>query len=95
MADPERCSVRWLLAEFSPRSVAGRSIHVPTVVIHGDADRILPIGASGMRTAKLVKGDQFVVVKDGPHCVTWTHAEIVTPALLEFLKEFGAAQSAR
>ena len=59
---------------------------MPTLVIHGDADRILPISASGLRTAKLVKGAELVVVKDGPHCVTWTHADIVTPALLEFLK---------
>jgi non-heme chloroperoxidase len=61
-------------------------INVPTLVIHGDADRILPISASGQRTAKLVKGAHLVVVKDGPHCVTWTHADVVTPALLEFLK---------
>ncbi|MGD0542324.1 MAG: alpha/beta hydrolase [Tepidisphaeraceae bacterium] len=61
-------------------------IDVPTLVIHGDADRILPLSASGQRTAKLVKGARLVVVKDGPHCVTWTHADIVNPALLEFLK---------
>jgi non-heme chloroperoxidase len=62
-------------------------INVPTLVIHGDADRILPIGASGQRTAKLVKGARYVVVKDGPHCVTWTHADIVNAALLDFLKQ--------
>jgi non-heme chloroperoxidase len=62
-------------------------IDVPTLVIHGDADRILPIGATGLRTAKLVKGARLVTVKDGPHCVTWTHADVVTPALLEFLDE--------
>jgi non-heme chloroperoxidase len=61
-------------------------INMPTLVIHGDADRILPIGASGQRTAKLVKGARYVVVKDGPHCVTWTHADIVNSALLDFLK---------
>jgi non-heme chloroperoxidase len=61
-------------------------IDVPTLVIHGDADRILPIDASGLRTAKSVKGAQLVVVKEGPHCITWTHPDVVTPALLEFLK---------
>jgi non-heme chloroperoxidase len=60
-------------------------IDVPTLVIHGDADRILPIEASGARTAKLIKGAEYVVVKDGPHCVTWTHAEEVNSALLNFL----------
>ncbi len=62
-------------------------IDVPTLVIHGDADRILPIGASGLRTAKLVKGARLMTVKDGPHCVTWTHTDVVTPSLLEFLDE--------
>jgi len=61
-------------------------IDVPALVIQGDADRIVPIGASGQRTAKLVKGARIVVVRDGPHCVTWTHADIVNPALLDFLK---------
>jgi pimeloyl-ACP methyl ester carboxylesterase len=60
-------------------------IDVPTLVIHGDADRILPIAASGQRTAKLIKGARLVVVKDGPHCITWTHAEEVNQALVEFL----------
>ena len=62
-------------------------IDVPTLVIHGDADRILPIAASGLRTAKLIKGARLMTVKDGPHCVIWTHADIVTPSLLEFLEE--------
>jgi non-heme chloroperoxidase len=61
-------------------------VDVPTLVIHGDADRILPITASGLRTAKLIKGARLSVVKDGPHCITWTHAEQVNGALLEFLK---------
>ena len=62
-----------------------RRVDVPTLVIHGDADRILPIAASGLRTAKLIKGARLLVVKDGPHCITWTHAEEVNGGLLEFL----------
>ena len=46
-------------------------VDVPTLVIHGDADRILPIAASGLRTAKLIKGARLLVVKDGPHCITF------------------------
>jgi pimeloyl-ACP methyl ester carboxylesterase len=60
-------------------------IDVPTLVLHGDADRILPIGASGLRTAKLIAGARAVVVKDGPHCITWTHAEEVNRELVSFL----------
>jgi non-heme chloroperoxidase len=62
-------------------------IDVPTLVIQGDADRILPIAATGRRTAKLIKGAREVVVKDGPHCITWTHAEEVNAELLSFLGE--------
>ena len=69
-------------------------IDVPTLVIHGDADRILPITAAGLRTAKLIKGARLLVVKDGPHCVTWTHAEEVNAELLSFLGEkAGKSQS--
>jgi non-heme chloroperoxidase len=62
-------------------------IDVPTLVIQGDADRVLPITATGLRNAKLIKGARLVVVKDGPHCIPWTHAEEVNAALLSFLAE--------
>jgi len=60
-------------------------IDVPTLVMQGDADRILPITASGLRIAKLIKGSRLVVVKDGPHCITWTHADEVNSELVNFL----------
>jgi len=72
------------------RNDLGR-IDVPTLVIHGDADRILPITASGLRTAKLIKGARLTVIKDGPHCITWTHAEEVNSELVNLLGK-GAAQ---
>jgi non-heme chloroperoxidase len=68
-------------------------IDVPTLVMHGDADRILPINASGARTGKLIKGARFVVVKDGPHCISWTHADEVNSELVNFLGK-GAAKHA-
>jgi non-heme chloroperoxidase len=67
---------------------------LPTLVIHGDADRILPITASGLRTAQLIKGARLLVVKDGPHCVTWTHAEEVNSELVNFLGKATASQGA-
>lgn len=62
-------------------------IDVPTLVLQGEADRIVPITASGLRTAKLIKGARLLVVKDGPHCIPWTHAEEVNAELLSFLDE--------
>jgi non-heme chloroperoxidase len=67
-------------------------IDVPTLIMHGDADRILPITAAGSRTAKLIKGARLVVVEGGPHCITWTHSEVVNRELLAFLGEGTAAK---
>jgi non-heme chloroperoxidase len=68
-------------------------IDVPTLVIHGDADRIVPIKASGEKTAKLVKGARLATIKDGPHAVNWTHADEVNAELVNFLGK-GAAKRA-
>jgi non-heme chloroperoxidase len=68
-------------------------IDVPTLVIHGDADRIVPIKASGEKTAKLVKGARLATIKDGPHAVNWTHADEVNADLVNFLGK-GAAKRA-
>lgn len=61
-------------------------VNVPTLVIHGDADRIVPIDASGRRTHEMVKGSRLVVVNGAPHGLIWTHAAKVNTELLNFLK---------
>jgi non-heme chloroperoxidase len=65
-------------------------INVPTLVVHGDADRIVPFSAAGQRTAKLVKAAELVVIKDGPHNIAWTHADELNTALLQFLGKSAA-----
>ena len=67
-------------------------VDVPTLVIHGDEDRIVPITAAGARSAKMIKGARLHVVKGGPHCITWTHAEEVNTELLSFLGEKAQAK---
>ena len=62
-------------------------VQVPSLVIHGDADRIVPFASSGQRTANMVPGARLVILKNGPHCITWTHPDEVNTALLNFLKE--------
>jgi non-heme chloroperoxidase len=69
-------------------------IDVPTLVIHADADRIVPIAAAGRRTAKLVKGARLAVIKDGPHAVSWTHADEVNAELVSFLGKAAAKRAA-
>src|ERR1700694_5089085 len=68
-------------------------VDVPTLVIHGDADRILPITASGLRTAKLIKGARLAMVQAGPHCITWTHADEVNAELVNFLGRAAARRA--
>jgi pimeloyl-ACP methyl ester carboxylesterase len=66
------------------------AIRVPTLVVHGDADRIVPFPASGKRTHELIDSSRLVVLKDAPHGLNWTHAAELNRALLDFLKT-GAA----
>lgn len=65
------------------------AVGVPALVIQGDADRVLPIKATGARLHEALEGSRFVVVKGGPHGLIWTHADEVNRALLEFLAERG------
>ncbi|MGH7509939.1 MAG: alpha/beta fold hydrolase [Gemmatimonadales bacterium] len=61
-------------------------IDVPTLVIHGDSDRIVPIEVSGRPTHQAIKGSRLFVVKGGPHGLNWTHAEEVNRELVSFLE---------
>ncbi len=61
-----------------------KRIDMPTLVIHGDADRIVPI-SSGKRIPEFIKESKLVVVQGGPHGLNWTHAEEVNRELVEFL----------
>jgi len=62
-------------------------IDVPTLLIHGDADRILPYANTAARLPALIKDLTVVTVEGGPHNIAWTHPEIVNKALLDFLKK--------
>ncbi|MGD0475704.1 MAG: alpha/beta hydrolase [Candidatus Velthaea sp.] len=59
---------------------------IPTLLIHGNADRILPYEATAARLPGLIKDLQFVTIEGGPHNITWTHADEVNKALLAFLE---------
>ncbi len=60
-------------------------ITVPTLVLHGDSDAIVPIEVSGDRTARDVAGATKVVVAQGPHGLTASHTDETNRALLAFL----------
>jgi non-heme chloroperoxidase len=60
-------------------------IDVPVLVIHGDADQVLPLDKTAARLPDLIKDVRLVVVEGGPHAIPWTHADQVNTALLDFL----------
>ncbi len=63
-----------------------KKFDVPTLVLHGDDDQIVPIAAAALASAKLVKNAKLVVVPGAPHGLTDTHKDRVNAELLSFLK---------
>lgn len=59
---------------------------VPTLVIHGDKDRVLPYDVTAGRLPELIADVKVVTLKGAPHGIPWTHAEDVNRELLEFLQ---------
>lgn len=62
-----------------------RSIDVPTLIIHGDADKIVPIEASSDRTAGMLPESHYVVYEDAPHGLFYTHRERLNRDLVAFI----------
>ncbi|TDD70514.1 alpha/beta hydrolase [Jiangella aurantiaca] len=62
-------------------------IDVPALILHGTADRILPIDATAREFAKRLPDADYVEVEGAPHGLLWTHADEVTEALLAFLRK--------
>ena len=58
---------------------------LPTTIIHGDDDRILPADATSRRQAKMIKNVRYVEIKGGSHGMPWTRAEEINAELLRFL----------
>jgi non-heme chloroperoxidase len=63
-----------------------RKVTVPTLVIHGDADAIVPIEGSGLRTRRAVLGSMLVTVNGAPHGLNLSRAQAFNDALLAFLR---------
>ena len=63
-----------------------KKIDKPTLILHGDDDQIVPIGASAMLSSKLVKGATLKVYKGAPHGMCTTQKDEVNADLLAFIK---------
>lgn len=74
------------LEDFRPDVEAVASSGLPTLILHGTADNILPIDATARRFKDLVPQATYVEVEDAPHGLLWTHADEVNEALLSFVR---------
>jgi non-heme chloroperoxidase len=64
-----------------------KKIDIPTLILHGDADQIVPIVAAGLQSAKLVKNAKLKVYPGWPHGMCQIHADQINADLLAFFKE--------
>jgi non-heme chloroperoxidase len=64
-----------------------KKFDVPTLVLHGDDDQIVPIGASAMKSSKMIKNAKLVVYKGAPHGMCTTLKDRVNAELLAFFKQ--------
>jgi len=64
-----------------------KKFDVPTLVLHGEDDQIVPVKDSAKKSAKLIKGSQEIYYPGAPHGITATHADWVNSHLLEFLQQ--------
>jgi non-heme chloroperoxidase len=77
------CVDTWL-TDFRPDLP---KIDIPTLVVHGTEDRILPYDATAKRLPGLIKNLRLVTVEGGPHNIGWTHPDEVNKALLQFIAD--------
>ncbi len=60
---------------------------VPTLVIHGDDDQIVPLEAAGRASARLIKNAKLIVYHGAPHGLTDTHKDRLNNDLLDFIRQ--------
>ena len=63
-----------------------KKITVPTLIVHGDSDRIVPFEVSGKRSHDMIKGSRLEVLKGAPHGFAATHAPQLNTLMLDFLR---------
>ena len=71
-----------------------KKFDIPTLVIHGEDDQIVPINVGGLRSAKMIKGATLEVYKGAPHGLMTTHKEQFNADLLEFARQDAESSAA-
>ncbi|MEU4684349.1 alpha/beta fold hydrolase [Streptomyces xinghaiensis] len=80
------CVATWT-TDFRADVARIAELALPTLVLHGTGDRILPVDSTARPLRKLLPHAEYVEIEGAPHGLLWTHAEEVTEALLAFLRD--------
>ncbi|MFA0964087.1 alpha/beta fold hydrolase [Roseivirga sp. BDSF3-8] len=78
------CAKSWGGTDFRPEC---QNVTVPTLIIHGDTDGIVPIETAGDQAAELIPDNTYHKVSGGPHGLNLTHREELNKTLIDFLKK--------
>ena len=68
------------------------AVNVPTLIIHGDADKTVPIEPTGNLSAKLIPDSQYIIYEGAPHGLFYTDRERLNTDLIQFIREFVSAE---
>ena len=78
-----KCAESWANTDFRPEL---KNVTVPTLIVHGDDDKIVPIATAGEQAAKGIANNQYYVISGAPHGLNVTHADELNEILINFLK---------
>ena len=79
-----KCAESWANTDFRPEL---QNVKVPTLIVHGDADKVVPIATAGAQAAKGIANSEYHVIEGAPHGLNVTHADELNQILLNFLKK--------
>lgn len=79
-----KCAEAFSGTDFRPEL---KNVTVPTLIVHGDADQIVPIKTAGEQAAKGIANNEYHVIEGGPHGLNVTHAEELNKLLVAFCKK--------
>jgi len=63
-----------------------KTFDIPTLIIHGDDDNVVPYEVSGKKAFEMIDNSELALIKNGPHGLSFTHAEELNASILKFLK---------
>ncbi len=77
-----KCAESWANTDFRPEL---QNVTVPTLIVHGDDDKVVPIATAGDQAAKGIPNSEYHIIEGAPHGLNVTHAEELNQILINFL----------